>query len=287
MTESTDIQAWVGRRNEEQDLLTHGLVTRYRAALDLPPASSGAAPAGIHWCLCLPDAPTAGLGVDGHPARGGFLPPIELPRRMWASSDVEFHAPIVPGARIGRVSTIASVDEKHGRTGRLVFVRVAHDTLADDRLAVRETQTIVYREASRDTGGASPAATPPPPAQSWDMQRTILPTPPLLFRYSALTFNSHRIHYDLPYATGEEGYAGLVVHGPLMASLLLALAEDMGAAGPAPATLARFRFRAQSPAFAGNPLVLAGRREGEKLVLETQDAQGRPHVAAEADLRPA
>lgn len=257
------------------DLLTAALAARYAATLDRDPPADHA-PQGIHWCLCTPDAATAALGPDGHPAGGGgFLPQSPLPRRMWASSDVRFIAPIRVGAAIERQSTVASAVEKQGGTGPLLFVTVEHATLADGATAIEEKQTIVYRGA--ESGG--PAPTPSPaPDESWEWRRDIVPNPPLLFRYSALTFNSHRIHYDLPYATGEEGYRGLVVHGPLMATLLLDLADrELG-----PNRLTTFSFRAVSPAFVGEPIALLGRRDGDGLKLMVRAAAGHAIMTAKA-----
>jgi 3-methylfumaryl-CoA hydratase len=261
------------------DILTPALAARYAASFDRDVRDT--APQGIHWCLNTPEAATAGLGVDGHPVRSDYP---DLPRRMWASSDVTFHATIPVGATVERVSQIAETHEKSGKTGRLVFVTVAHEVIADGTPVVSERQTIVYRAAPPVDGTPPPA---PPPLElaletgAWHWQRDILPQPPLLFRYSALTFNSHRIHYDLPYARDEEGYPGLVVHGPLMASLLLDLADrELG-----PDALARFTFRAASPAFAGAPLKLLGRRDGKDIMLAVATPDGGTIMTATAEMR--
>ncbi len=255
----SDWKRWIGRTFEQEDLLTPGALARFRATIDSPDTGVTAAQA-IHWCLCLPEAPTAALGTDGHPLRAdaedSFMPPIPLPRRMWAASDVRFLAPIRAGASIVRRSTIAAIQEKRGGTGQLVFVEVDHDTLADGESAVRERQTIVFREAASAAISLAPAApVPAPDLSDWAWQRTITPSEAMLFRYSALTFNSHRIHYDRPYAMEAEGYRGLVVHGPLTATLLLDLAQrELGANA-----LSAFTMRAQAPAFACEPLHLVGR----------------------------
>jgi 3-methylfumaryl-CoA hydratase len=261
------------------DLLTPALAERYAATFDRDPSET--APQGIHWCLCTPEAPTAALGPDGHPAGGGgFMPESPLPRRMWASSAVNFHAPISVGATIERVSTVLDSTEKTGGSGTLLFVTVGHETRADGVLVVDEKQTIVYR-AAPSPGAASAPAPAPAPEEHWDWQREIMPTAPLLFRYSALTFNSHRIHYDLPYASGEEGYPGLVVHGPLMASLLLDLADrELGRDA-----LASFSFRAVAPAFVDAPLTLLGRRESDAIILRVRSAAGHDHMTATASVR--
>jgi 3-methylfumaryl-CoA hydratase len=279
---------WIGRNVTQRDRLTPGLLNRFRATLDSG-ETGDIAPQAVHWVLCTPEAPTAQLGPDGHPLRGdspdSFMPPIPLPRRMWASSKVEFIAPIRVDAEIERTSTIASISEKDGSTGKLVFVGVAHETRANGVLAVGETQTLVYREATSTIAQSSPvpAAVPahaPPDFGLWGFHRSLTPDETLLFRFSAITFNTHRIHYDMPYATGEEGYRGLVVHGPLLASLLLDLAAQKFGSN----ALKSFEFRAQSPAFAGEPLHLVGRQEGRGVMLVALGGDGRVCVSAEAVL---
>ncbi|MEL6487972.1 MAG: MaoC family dehydratase N-terminal domain-containing protein, partial [Pseudomonadota bacterium] len=222
-------------------------------------------PQGIHFALCTPEAPTGVLGEDGHPSRddsaGSFLPPVPLPRRMWASSAITFIAPIAIGAVIERTSRVASINEKEGGSGKLAFVNVEHETRANGTLSVREVQTLVYREAAAQDAPLSP----PEPnegtfdADEWDVVRSLTPDPRLLFRYSALTFNTHRIHYDAPYARQVERYRGLVVHGPLTASLMLQLAaRELGEN-----RLRRFEFRGVSPAIAGEKLHIALRKSDD------------------------
>lgn len=280
----SDWSGWVGRESHAEDRLDEALARRWLATFDRDAPSGGIMPQGIHWCLCTPDAANAALGEDGHPRRDdsadGFLPPIPLPRRMWAASEVEFLAPLSIGAAIERSSRILSVDEKQGSTGSLALVVVEHVTRADNAIAVREKQTLVYREAV----AADAPVSPPPLGEGsfdpleWQAQRGVQPRPPLLFRYSALTFNTHRIHYDLPYAREVERYRGLVVHGPLMAGLLLQLsAEWLGENA-----LSRFAFRALSPAIAGEPLHLVLRENGGQIELGAFAADGRQVVRADA-----
>lgn len=257
-------EAWIGREARAKDRLDEGLADRWLATFDLAKPHPPIMPQGIHFALCTPEAPTAELGEDGHPARDdspdSFLPPFPMPRRMWASSKIAFHAPIAIGAVIERTSRVASVSEKEGGSGRLAFVDVEHVTKANGTIAVIETQTLVYREAAAPDAPLSP----PPPGEGdfspegWDAHRVLTPDARLLFRYSALTFNTHRIHYDAPYAEGVERYRGLVVHGPLTASLLLQLAaKELGEN-----RLRTFSFRGLSPAIAGEPLHLV-MKQGE------------------------
>ncbi|MBA4165158.1 MAG: hypothetical protein C0510_11120 [Erythrobacter sp.] len=275
---------WIGRELRQSDTLDPALARRWCATFDLEAPNDGVMPQGIHFCLCTPEAAQAALGEDGHPLRddnpASFFPPIPLPRRMWAASDITFLAPITVGASINRVSRIASIAEKDGSSGRLGFVEVEHVTRADGVDAVRERQTLVYRAAVP----AETPLSPPEPGEGkfdpsgWDAHRTITPDPRLLFRYSALTFNTHRIHYDAPYARDTERYRGLVVHGPLMASLLLQMAaKELGAN-----RLARFAFRAVSPAIAGEPLHLVMRKGEGRLEMGAFADDGRQTLKADA-----
>jgi len=285
----TDFSAWIGRETNTRDRLDESLAARWLATFDLPRPNPALMPQGIHFALCTPDAPTAQLGADGHPARDvsadSFLPPFPQfgsgPRRMWASSKITFRTPIPIGASVERTSRVAAIAEKEGGSGRLAFVDVEHTTQANGTIAVIETQTLVYRDAA-----ASDAPLSPPPLgdtrfdpAEWDASHTLTPDPKLLFRYSALTFNTHRIHYDAPYAQNVERYRGLVVHGPLTASLLLQLAaRELG-----DNALRRFEFRGVSPAIADEPLHLVMRRAGEGFEMGAFAADGRQITKASAE----
>jgi 3-methylfumaryl-CoA hydratase len=278
----TDWGAWVGRTERRVDRIDQGLVDRWIATLDRAAPADDTVPQALHWCLCVPDAPTAALGPDGHPHRDdgvdSFLPPLPLPRRMWAASKVEFLVPLRAGEAVERVSRIASIVAKTGSTGPLVFIDVEHETHGARGLAVREVQSIVYRDPA--PAGSSPV--PPPPGPQcfdpgpWQSHRSIAPVEPLLFRFSALTFNSHRIHYDLPYASAEEGYRGLVVQGPLTATLLLDLAQRAFGDN----ALTRFAFRGLSPAICGETLHLVLRSEGTNIDLGAFASDGRQVMSA-------
>lgn len=280
-----DWNSWLGRSEVRIDWVEQGHARRWLATLDRAEPADGAMPQGFHWCLCLPDAPTASLGDDGHPVRddapASLLPPFpHLPRRMWASSKVEFLAPIRLGAAIERRSTVQAIEAKHGGSGELVFVTLLHETLGDGTLAVREEQSLVYRAAAASEAPLSP----PPPGEGrfdpghWQAHRLVVPGEALLFRFSALTFNSHRIHYDLPYARDVERYRGLVVHGPLTATLLLDLAQsELGDNG-----LKAFAFRGLSPAICGADLHLVMRKADDGWELGAFAADGRQVASASA-----
>ena len=260
-------KTWIGREESTADVLSDGLVQKFRATLGLP---GEGVPRLIHFCLALPAVTPDQVGADGHPKRGGFLPPVPLPRRMWAGGAVTFHGDLTVGDRVTRTSRIVDVNIKHGRTGTLCFVDVDHHIAANGRLAVEERHNIVYR-------GADVAAKAGAPAERGDKTRTINPDPVLLFRYSALTFNGHRIHYDHPYTTKEEGYPDLVVHGPLQATLLLHFAAELAGAPPN-----RFSFRGQSPLFANTPFLLHARRENDAMMLWTAREGGPFAMTARA-----
>jgi 3-methylfumaryl-CoA hydratase len=260
------LQSWIGRTAEAEDVITQRLADEFVATFAPHIPKDSAAPLGIHWCLSPAIAPGDALGADGHPPKGGFLPPVPLPRRMWAGGEVETLGELRVGDHVTRRSTIADVSLKSGRTGPLCFVAVRHEYSTERGLAVRERHDIVYREAATGAGQGSPAAERRPADLSW----TVETGPVLLFRYSAITFNGHRIHYDLPYVTEVEGYAGLVVHGPIQATLLLNMAARLAGAPPP-----RFNYRGQSPLIAGKPFQVAGARgrDGE-LSCWTQSEEG-------------
>jgi 3-methylfumaryl-CoA hydratase len=252
--DNVDLADWIGRTETRLDTMTLAPMTALSATLDRddpPPQAGDELPPLWHWLYFLPLVPARGIGADGHPLRGGFLPPVALPRRMWAGGRLRFHRALRVGAEVERVSRIASVSAKSGKSGSLVFVTVVHELRDAQGLALQEEQDIVYREAPQPD--ATPPAPPLAPAGG-AFSRELRPDPVLLFRYSALTFNSHRIHYDEPYATQVEGYPGLVVHGPLIATLLLDLVrrEQPGR------RIASFEFKAVSPLIHPHAFTLHG-----------------------------
>ena len=264
-----NLQDWVGRTETAEDILTQRLVREFNATFDRPP---DAALLGIHWCLAPPIAHASALGPDGHPARGGFLPPVPLPRRMWAGGALTLHDGLRLGDDVTRRSRIAAVTMKEGRTGSLCFVAVAHQIHTSRGLAIEERQDIVFREAA---GAAEPAAAPAHIAGGW--RQEMRADPVLLFRYSALTFNGHRIHYDRSYAMEVEHYAGLVVHGPLLATLLLNFAAQC--AGKQPRS---FSFRGLSAMIDSEPFTLNARHAQGGLELWTATNTARQTMQAKA-----
>ncbi|MGH6947547.1 MAG: FAS1-like dehydratase domain-containing protein [Kiloniellales bacterium] len=266
MSQPRDPCAWIGRSESQEDILELARTWALQATLDDsgPGLRSGdPLPPLWHWVYFWQPAPTASLGPDGHAARGGFLPPIALPRRMWAGSRFRFEKPLLLGAKATRRSTVASVEEKDGRSGRLAFVTVRHEFSDEAGGRVLEEHDIVYRSAPVQ-GAPSIAPEPAPPeAYAAPWHRELVPDALLLFRYSALTFNGHRIHYDLAYVREVEGYSGLIVHGPLIATLMAELVRRERPRGVA----SRFAFRVRAPLFAGDRVVVAGApdRAGAKL----------------------
>jgi 3-methylfumaryl-CoA hydratase len=248
--DTQDFSAWAGRSQVERDV-AGGFSARALAATFDRPAPDDVLPDLIHWLHFLPVSAMAEVGPDGHPKRGGFLPPVPLPRRMWAAGRLTFHAPIRSGDALERHSTILKVSQKTGSTGAMVFVTVGHKVMAGGALAVEEEQDIVYLPMPERF--SPPAPTPLPEALDWQEARPVDPV--LLFRFSALTFNGHRIHYDLPYAQEVEKYPGLVVHGPLQAMWL-----HFAACRHQPQRRAKsFAFRAIRPLFAHDTITLSGK----------------------------
>ena len=277
---AVDYRDWIGRKQTREDLIALAPARRLLATLDdgetvlnegdpLPPL--------WHWIYFLPDAPQSKVAHDGHAQTGDFMPPIALPRRMFAGTSVDFHAPLPLGAPARLETEVIDVQEKTGKSGALAFVTVRRRIFAGATLALEERQSIVYRAAGGRTPapGAKPLPAPPPGAWS----REITADPVMLFRYSALTFNAHRIHYDRPYAMEEEGYPGLIVHGPLLATLLVELVRR-NAGRP----VRHFAFRASAPIFDGAPFRVQGAPDGDTVGLLALRCDGETAMQAEARL---
>jgi 3-methylfumaryl-CoA hydratase len=273
------LRQWIGRSTEASDLVTAQLVKGLRATLFHEigePKAGDAAPFTVHWCLAQPVFPMAELGPDGHPARGGFLPPVPLPRRMWAGGELEFLDPLRVGDEAKRTSRIAYVTMKTGSTGTLCFVSVEHVVSTPRGTAIRERQDIVYREmtSAQPAAPAKPAATPPAAKH----RESHMADPVLLFRYSALTFNGHRIHYDRDYVTKVEGYPGLIFHGPLQAALLVEFAARHHGAVPPK----KFSYRGVQPLFEGSEFSINANDTAAGMELWTANSAGQPTMKGTA-----
>ncbi len=269
---------WIGRTETVEETVHLGPASLMEMTMDRTPSLSvgDALPPLWHWLYFLQSAPMRALGRDGHPAKGGFLPPVALPRRMWAGGRFGFHSPLEIGAKVVKDSMIKSIEMKSGRSGALCFVTVRHEIGAKGRdPAFWEEHDIVYCE------DPSPDAQPQesnPIGDHWHHQEVVTPTEVLLFRYSALTFNGHRIHYDREYAKNIEGHGGLVVHGPLIATLLVDLAQRrMQGANPK-----LFEFRAASPLFDTAPFTIHAREVGNSIELAAATPDGRLAMRATA-----
>ena len=281
MSETLDLdhlRQWIGRSAEATDFVTSHLVMGLRATLFQEvgePKDGDAAPFTVHWCLAQPVFPMEMLGPDGHPTRGGFLPPVPLPRRMWAGGELEFFDALRVGDEPKRTSRISDVTIKTGSTGTLCFVAVEHVVTTPRGTAIRERQDIVYREM----GGAqaSPAKAPPPPPVA-KHRETHMADPVLLFRYSALTFNGHRIHYDRDYVTKVEGYPGLIFHGPLQATFIVELAAKLHGGQPPK----KLSYRGLQPLFEGSEFSINANTSDNGMELWIANAAGQPTMKGTA-----
>ena len=269
------IMSWMGRTETRTDAVTVAPLVALSALLDRddpPPSPGDAAPPLAHWLYFLPSYRQSEAGPDGHAVKGSFLPPIALPRRMWAGSRLEFLRPLTVGSAIERVSTITNIAEKEGRSGKLVFVTVRHEVSDAEGLLLSDEHDIVFRAE----GALASEPVHAPSGAMW--RREIHPDPVLLFRYSAVTFNSHRIHYDHPYVTKVEGYPGLVVHGPLTATLLI----DLLRRNAPEVEVKTFDFRALRPLYDTASFFTCGlpQEQNRKARLWTRDAEGAVSMEA-------
>jgi 3-methylfumaryl-CoA hydratase len=282
MSEKIDIdhlREWIGRSTEASDIVTAQLVKGLRSTLFQEigePKPGDAAPFTVHWCLAQPVFPMSMLSQDGHPTRGGFLPPVPLPRRMWAGGELEFVDALRVGDTATRVSRIADVTMKTGSTGVLCFVSVQHEVTTERGTAIRERQDIVYRDVS-SAPQAAPAKAPaaPPVAKH---RESHMADPVLLFRYSALTFNGHRIHYDRDYVTKVEGYPGLIFHGPLQASFIVEMAAKLHGGKPPK----KLGYRGLQPLFEGSEFSINANETDAGMEIWTANSQGQPTMKGTA-----
>jgi 3-methylfumaryl-CoA hydratase len=274
------LRQWIGRTTEASDTVTAQLVRGLRATLFMEigaPKPGDAAPFTTHWCLAQPVYPMSELGPDGHPTRGGFLPPVPLPRRMWAGGELEFFDALRVGDEATRTSRISDVTIKTGSTGVLCFVSVDHLITTSRGTAIRERQDIVYRDVPTGTQTPAPAK-PAAPAPSAQHRESHMADPVLLFRYSALTFNGHRIHYDRDYVTKVEGYPGLIFHGPMQATFLVEFAARLhGGAAPK-----KFSYRGVQPLFEGSEFSINANETDAGMELWTANSAGQPTMKGTA-----
>jgi 3-methylfumaryl-CoA hydratase len=275
-----DFRDWIGRTETTIDPMGTVPAQSAQAMLDEPGPALDAGdplPPLWHWFYFLPRAPQAALDTDGHPQRGGFLPPIPYPRRMFAGARLQWHRPLLIGTPAERQASISDVVLKSGKSGSLAFVTVGLRFIQNGTLCIEEQQDIVYREPSGPVSAPVAALWPTLPAGSWASM--LQPDSRLLFRFSALTFNAHRIHYDRGYASAVEGYPGLVVHGPLTAMLLAQLVQRS-----TDRPMRTFSFRGVAPLFDLGPVRLVGTLEGDSVALQAQGPDGRAGLLASATL---
>jgi len=281
MTDKPDLdhlRQWIGRTSEATDVVTAQLVRGLRATLFMDigdPKTGDASPFTTHWCLGQPVFPMAELGPDGHPARGGFLPPVPLPRRMWAGGELEILEALRVGDEVTRSSRISDVTMKTGSTGVLCFVSVDHTITTPRGIAIRERQDIVYRDVSAAPSAPAKPPGPPPVAQHREAH---MADSVLLFRYSALTFNGHRIHYDRDYVTKVEGYPGLIFHGPMQAAFMVEFGAKLNGGQPPK----KFSYRGVQPLFEGSEFSINANKTDAGMDLWTANSAGQPTMKATA-----
>lgn len=273
------LSEWVGRTIETVDVIRAGPMRMLEHTLGRPGelVDGDVMPPLRHFITHLTSAPASRMGRDGHPERGSFLPPVALPRRMWAGGRFTFDGDLQIGDEVTKTSTIDKVEMKEGRSGVLCFVTVKHQLAVAGTVRIGEEQDLVYRE---DPAPDSPKPQPKPPPTNASFSRVITPSEIMLFRYSALTFNAHRIHYDREYARSVEGYPNLVFHGPLTATLLadLAVSESGG-------SLASFEFRGMAPLFDDQPFTISGVRDDRVVDLWATTPGGGVAMKASATLQ--
>jgi 3-methylfumaryl-CoA hydratase len=277
MSTTEKLQAWIGRKESRSDIAAAWPVAALTATFDRSdpePKPGDPVPPGWHWLYFLEAKPASELGRDGHPKLGGFLPPVGPARRMWAGGRIEFRRPVRVGDALQRESEIVSIEPKTGRSGNMVFVTVRHTLTAAGETAVVDEVDIVYREPAK-AGDAAPAPRPAPRSAAW--RREMVADPVMLFRYSALTFIGHRIHYDIDYCRQEEGYPGLVVHGPLQTLLILDLCRRSD-----PRPVKRIDYRALHPLFHFERFSVSGQPAADGITSEVWTANEAGNYAMRA-----
>jgi 3-methylfumaryl-CoA hydratase len=267
-----ELKDCIGRTAERCDIISERMIAEFEATFSPHLFAKGSVPLGIQWCLSPDVVAPEEIGGDGHPKLGTFLPDVGLPRRMWAGGEVTFHENFNAGDLVKKQSEIVDVSFKEGKSGKLCFFKINHRYSVGNRLIVAERQDVVYREAvAAGKIAAQPAVSPR--GKVW----RVAPTSTMLFRYSAMTFNGHRIHYDDPYARNVEGYEGLVVHGPMQATLMLNLSASVLGCTPR-----MFSYRGVSPLILGEPFVVDAMKIDGAINLQTLSSSGELTMTAQA-----
>jgi 3-methylfumaryl-CoA hydratase len=283
----TDLSNWIGRELVTSETLDAMQLTKMAATMDRPLSFNKGEklPAGWHWLFFNQLEAQANLGPDGHPRRGNFLPPVELPRRMWAGSRLHWHAPFLAGHTVTRTARVLDVTEKAGKSGQMIFVKVGYTYRDGQTVLLEEEHDIVYRDDPPRDANATAVTAKAPDKLVFEREgahlRKVTPDPVLLFRYSAVTFNGHRIHYDADYVRNVEGYPGLIVHGPLIATFALDFIEFDLAPGR---SIEKFSFRMKKPTFDYAPFHLhaSASADGKGYAAWTSDNNGQ--VALDGDI---
>lgn len=275
MQNVSELNDWLGKSQTREAIIDARQAELLAVTLDQEvPQAGEPLPACWQWAWFNDCVRADGLGRDGHPKRGGFLPPVELPRRMWAGGSIEMLAPLRVGETVKKVSTIDAIKERDGNSGKLCIVTVGHDYFEGGKLCVREKQNLVYREDPKPDAPLLEAPLSPVDAE---VRREVTPDPVLMFRYSALTFNGHRIHYDVDYARDVEGYRDLVFHAPLTATMLCQLAGEI-----AGKPISKFEYRATSPLFCNETFTLCGKQDGNGVLVWAETPDGGQAMLANA-----
>lgn len=282
MQDVTELESWIGKRQTRRAIINERQAQLMAVTLGIDAPTSGEVLPGLwHWCWFNDALAKEDLGRDGHAKLGKVLPPIPLPRRMWAGGKLEFHRPIEIGAEHVRNTVIKDIVKKEGRSGQLYVLNIEHEILRNDELCLREQQNLVYRE---DPAPDTPQPSPPEPPNGSQRVKEFTPDQVTMFRYSALTFNGHRIHYDVDYARDVEGYRGLVFHAPLTATMLFQLACEIACG--IDQLVASFSYRATSPLFCNETIKLCGKHEEDKIVVWAENPHGHQAMIGEALLMP-
>ncbi len=264
----TQLEDWIGKSQTREEVINARQAELLAVTMGIPaPANGDTLPECWHWAWFNDALPAAELGRDGHPKRGGFLPPVPLPRRMWAGGKLNFVSPIIVGKEIKKISTIKEIKHRTGNSGELCIVSIGHQLFDGETLCIDEVQNLVFRE---DPSPDAPAPAPIKPPAGAEQSIDLHPDPVMMFRYSALTFNGHRIHYDVDYARDVEGYPDLVFHAPLTATALCNLASGIQPGKP----IREFEYRATAPLFCNASVKLNAKQENNHITVWAETPSG-------------